>query len=74
MATEMWGLYNVIRRPGKEDIWQKIGIGFTNADGSINLKFDSFPLLGKVLMQKKEKFDDGDGVERIGESDYTSRR
>jgi hypothetical protein len=52
---KFWVIYNVIRRPGKPEIWQKIGVGFTNDDGSLNLRYDSFPVFGKCVLKRRDQ-------------------
>ena len=51
--------FNIIEREGLErPIWHKIGVGWVNRDGSINVQLDSLPIGGKVqLREYKERVD-----------------
>ena len=51
--------FNIIEREGLErPYWQKIGVGWVNRDGSINVQLDSLPIAGKVqLREYKERAD-----------------
>ena len=42
---KMKSVYTVIERNGKS-YWLKLGIGFVNSDGSINVKLESLPVAG----------------------------
>lgn len=53
--NKMLFVYNITERDDKS-YWNKIGVAFTNKDGSINLILDSIPISGK--MQVREKFED----------------
>jgi hypothetical protein len=48
-------------RDGEKSFWVKIGVAFTNRDGSINLLLDALPL-GTNRLQIREQKDDA----RIG--------
>lgn len=42
--AERADVFAVIKREGLDKpLWQKVGVGFKNRDGSINLLFDFFP-------------------------------
>jgi len=48
-----WNVYTIRRRPGSErNYWVKIGVGFVNGDGSINLYLDAMPLDGKLQLRE----------------------
>ncbi len=46
------------KREGEKSFWPKIGVAFTNRDGSINLLLDALPL-GTNRLQIRELRDDG---------------
>ncbi len=45
------------KREGEKSFWTKIGVAFTNRDGSINLLLDALPL-GTNRLQIREMRDD----------------
>ncbi len=47
-------------RDGEKSFWFKIGVAFTNRDGSINLILDALPL-GTNRLQIREQKDDARG-------------
>jgi hypothetical protein len=56
-ATKMKTVYTVTERNGKS-FWLKLGIGFVNSDGSINLKLDGYPANGTLQIRDYEQRDD----------------
>lgn len=56
MSTKIKDVY-VISETTNEDEksrWSKIGVGFLNKDGSINLIFDALPLKGRVHVRDRK--------------------
>jgi hypothetical protein len=54
MATkQMKSVYTVTERNGKS-FWLRVGIGFVNRDGSINLKLDAHPTNGTLQIRDYE--------------------
>lgn len=52
-GKKRWNVYTIRRRPGSErNYWVKIGVGFVNGDGSINLYLDAMPLDGKLQLRE----------------------
>jgi hypothetical protein len=49
----MKSVYTVVERNGKS-FWLKLGIGFVNKDGSINLKLDATPTNGTLQIREYE--------------------
>lgn len=44
--------WNIIeRKAGEKPVWNRVGIGFVNRDGSINVLLDSIPLQGKIQLR-----------------------
>lgn len=49
----MKSVYTVVEREGKSH-WVKLGIGFVNQDGSINLKLDGLPTNNSLQVRDYE--------------------
>ena len=45
----------VDRGPGKS-FWIRVGVGFTNRDGSLNLKLDALPVSGTLQVRDWEPY------------------
>lgn len=60
MENQIYDVFTIIES-NKEDIknrWNKIGTGFLNRDGSINVILDAYPANGRLqvrLRREKEK-------------------
>lgn len=46
-------VYAVTER-GDRSYWTKIGVAFTNGDGSINVQLDALPVSGKLQLREDE--------------------
>ncbi len=46
--VELKAVYTIVERPGVRSRWVRIGIGFVNHDGSINVKLDAMPVNGTL--------------------------
>jgi len=42
--------YNVVERNGRS-FWQRIGVGFVNADNSVNVKLECLPVNGELQLR-----------------------
>ena len=51
--NKMKTVYAVTERGGRS-FWTKIGIGFTNRDGSLNLRLDAVPVSGTMQVREYE--------------------
>ncbi len=51
------------RQPGKS-FWTRVGAGFINRDGSINLRLDAIPVSGTLQVRDWEPRDDRDAPPR----------
>jgi hypothetical protein len=61
-------VYTIIDRgAGKSSIWVRVGSGYTNRDGSLNLKLDAIPVNGSLQVRE------WDSGERRSESVDASR-
>jgi hypothetical protein len=49
-ASKMKMAYVITERGGRS-FWNKIGVAFLNADGSINVKLDSVPVSGELQIR-----------------------
>ena len=51
-------VYTITERDNGKSFWTKIGIGFVNTDGSINLKLDAIPIGGhSIQIRDYEPYD-----------------
>lgn len=48
-ATKMKVLWMITERGDKKSYWTRVGVGFVNRDGSINLQLDAVPVGGGKL-------------------------
>lgn len=54
----------VITERGDKSYWQRIGVAFTNRDGSINVRLDALPMSGQLHIRDYEPRDEFDGRPR----------
>jgi hypothetical protein len=67
-GSTMKAVYTVVERgPGKSH-WTRVGVGFVNRDGSINLKLDAIPVNGTLQVREWEP------AERFNANGERSRR
>ena len=50
----MKSVYTVIDRGQGKSIWVRVGVGFTNRDGSLNLRLDAIPVNGTLQVRPWE--------------------
>jgi hypothetical protein len=48
----------VITERNEKKFWNRIGVGFTNNDGSINVKLDAIPVTGQLQIRDYEPRDE----------------
>ena len=53
--TKLKAVYTIVEREGTRDRWVRIGIGFVNRDGSINVRLDAAPVNGKLHVRDHQK-------------------
>jgi hypothetical protein len=53
----MKAVYTVIDRGQGKSIWVRVGVGFTNRDGSLNLRLDAVPVNGTLQVREWEPVD-----------------
>jgi hypothetical protein len=67
---DMKAVYTVIDRGQGKSFWVRVGVGFTNRDGSINLRLDAIPVNGTLQVREwsepfERRTDAGDGPPRL---------
>lgn len=59
MTTPTYTCFSVRDRgEGRDAYWHVIGSAWANRDGSLNLRLDSLPLDGKVVVRARKNGDD----------------
>ena len=54
IGKNMKAVYTVIDRGQGKSIWVRVGVGFTNRDGSLNLRLDAVPVNGTLQVREWE--------------------
>jgi len=57
--SKMKVVYTVVDR-GQKSYWVRVGVGFENQDGSLNLKLDAVPTNGTLQVREWEPREDRD--------------
>jgi hypothetical protein len=57
LNKNMKAVFTVIDRGQGKSIWVRVGVGFTNRDGSLNLKLDAIPVNGTLQVREWESGD-----------------
>jgi hypothetical protein len=47
-------VYTVVERAPGKSFWVRVGVGFTNRDGSLNLRLDAIPVNGQLQVRDWE--------------------
>jgi hypothetical protein len=50
-------VYTVVERSPGKSFWTRVGVGFVNRDGSINLRLDAIPITGTLQVRDWEERD-----------------
>jgi hypothetical protein len=53
-SKHMKVVYTVVERSPGKSFWTRIGVGFVNNDGSLNLKLDALPTNGSLQVREWE--------------------
>jgi hypothetical protein len=53
----MKAVYTVIDRGQGKSFWVRIGVGFTNKDGSLNIRLDAIPVNGALQVREWEPYE-----------------
>jgi hypothetical protein len=56
-SKTMKAVFTVVDRGQGKAIWIRIGVGFTNRDGSLNLKLDALPVSGTLQVRDWQPYD-----------------
>ncbi len=56
-SKTMKTVFTVVDRGQGKSMWIRIGVGFTNRDGSLNLRLDALPVSGTLQVRDWEPFD-----------------
>lgn len=51
-TKDMKAVYTVVDRGQGKSFWVRIGVGFTNRDGSLNLRLDAIPVNGALQVRE----------------------
>ena len=62
-SKSMKTVYTVVERGPGKSFWVRVGVGFTNRDGSLNLRLDAVPVNGLLQVREYEPERRADGVE-----------
>jgi hypothetical protein len=44
---------------GERTYWTKVGVAYTNRDGSLNVQLDALPVSGRLQIRSEEKSEQG---------------
>ena len=67
METTKYKVAYVITERNEKTYWNRIGVAFTNKDGSINVKLDALPIGGTLQIrdyEPREEFESNGGPAR----------
>ena len=53
-GASMKVVYTVVERAPGKSFWTRVGVGFVNRDGSMNLHLDAIPISGKLQVREWE--------------------
>ncbi|HLK37649.1 MAG TPA: hypothetical protein VKU41_12905 [Polyangiaceae bacterium] len=53
----MKAVYTIVERGQGKSHWVRVGVGFTNQDGSLNLRLDAIPVNGRLQVREWEAYD-----------------
>jgi hypothetical protein len=56
-TKNMKAVYTIIERGQGKSFWVRVGVGFTNRDGSLNLRLDAVPVNGTLQVRDWEPYD-----------------
>ena len=60
-SSRMKIVYNISERNGRS-FWNRIGVAFVNADGSLNVKLESLPVNGELQVRDYVPREDGESA------------
>jgi hypothetical protein len=56
-TSTMKAVYTVVERGQGKSYWTRVGVGFVNRDGSINLRLDAIPVNGTLQVREWEPYE-----------------
>ncbi len=56
-AKTMKVVFTVVERSPGKSFWTRVGVGFVNQDGSMNLRLDAIPVNGVLQVREWEAYD-----------------
>lgn len=56
-SRNMKTVYTVVERAPGKSFWVRVGVGFTNRDGSLNLRLDAMPVNGTLQVREWDPAD-----------------
>ncbi len=59
--VQLKAVYTIVERPNAKARWVRIGIGFVNHDGSVNVRLDAMPVNGTLHIRDHRRTEDGGG-------------
>lgn len=62
MNTSKMKIVYAITERNSRSFWTRIGVAFTNSDGSINVKLDSVPINGELQIREYVPKDEAAGL------------
>jgi hypothetical protein len=68
-SKSMKAVFTVVERGPGKSYWTRIGVGFVNQDGSMNLRLDALPVNGTLQVRDWEPYE-----RREGGGDFPPRR
>jgi hypothetical protein len=68
-SKNMKTVYTIVERAPGKSFWVRVGVGFTNRDGSLNLRLDAIPVNGQLQVrdwepERRSESVDGQSVPR----------
>lgn len=70
-SSKMKVVYTIVERGENRSYWTRVGVGFVNRDGSLNLRLEALPINGTLQVRDWEpKTNDGP---RAGRRDAAPR-
>ncbi len=58
-TRNMQNVFAVTERPPGKSRWTKVGVAFTNRDGSLTLRLDAVPVSGKLQVRERDSNERG---------------
>ena len=65
MESSKMKIAYVITERGGKNFWNRVGVAFTNSDGSINIKLEAIPVNGELQIRDYVPREDGDSQARV---------